>query len=99
MSIMVIPFDDGVRRVVYGDLVDEFDLDYTQSLEELEIDVELALEALSKSESLLDKLRQLGNDVVVVRGNSHIDIVDDGKGSMGWLTIEDHIVSFENKEE
>lgn len=35
-----------------------------------------------------------GKDVLVYQGGHHLDIVDNGKGSLGWLMVEDHWYGF-----
>lgn len=89
-DVKIFHLKNGVKRVVYGKLLNNFSLDYTQELDQLRDDIHLALEALSGS-SFWNSLRFLGKDVLVFKGGSHIDVVDNGKSSLGWLTVEDHI--------
>ena len=89
MRIKIIKLE-GSRRLVKGKYADLLDLDYAQNLDELYKDINLALPSLLESLSLVEKLTMAG-DIIVVRGSNHIDIVQDGKGSLGWLTVENHI--------
>lgn len=88
MKIKVVKMPE-VRRLIVGKYVDTLDLDYTQSLENLQKDIELALPSLMANLSVFDNVADIG-DVLVYRGGSHIDIVLDGKRSLDWLRIEDH---------
>ncbi|MCP2041149.1 hypothetical protein L1281_001743 [Neisseria sp. HSC-16F19] len=88
MKIKVINVPNG-RRLVKGKYADILDLDYTQDLEALRQDIELALPSLLENLSLLESLTTSG-DIIVYKGGSHIDIVLDGKGSLGWLKVEHH---------
>jgi len=42
--------------------------------------------------SLSKKLAFFNKDVYVHKGGSHIDVVDNGVGSLNWLIVEDHWV-------
>lgn len=90
-DVKVIDMKNGKRRLVYGKFVKMLDVDYSQSLEALKIDIELALDALRHS-SFSKRLAFFNKDVIVYKGNNHIDIVDSGEGSLGWLRIEDHLL-------
>ncbi|WP_180115675.1 Arc family DNA-binding protein [Acinetobacter sp. YH12140] len=90
-DIRIIPLHDGKKRVIYGKLLNTLDLDYTQSLSNLKVDIELALETLSRS-SIWKALQFLTKDVIVAQGNNHLNIVDNGKKGLGWLVVEDHYV-------
>lgn len=95
-DIRIIPLHDGKKRVIYGKLLNTLDLDYTQSLSDLKIDIELALETLSRS-SIWKALQFLTKDVIVAQGNNHLNIVDNGKKGLGWLVVEDHYVDTSKK--
>lgn len=86
-------FDLGVpnmRRVVSGSLAASLALDWTKPLAELQKDVQLALETLSETQGFFKNLIMFGTkNVIVHRGNNHIDIVDDRKGSLNWLFVGD----------
>ncbi|WP_288450134.1 Arc family DNA-binding protein [uncultured Acinetobacter sp.] len=88
-DIRIIPLNDGKKRVIYGKLLNTLDLDYTQSLGELKVDIELALETLSRS-SIWKALQFLTKDVIVAQGNNHLNIVYNGKKGLGWLVVEDY---------
>ena len=90
LDIRIIKLKNGMKRLVYGKLLKIFDLDYTQDLSSLKIDIELSLKRLYES-SLLKRLSFFNKNVFVYQGNNHLDIVDDGVGSLNWLIVEDHI--------
>lgn len=91
-DVRVIDLKDGKRRLIYGKFIKMLDVDYTQDLDGLKKDIELSLDALRYS-SFSQRLAFFNKDIVVHKGNNHIDIVDNGEGSLGWLRIEDHHVS------
>ena len=95
-DIKIIPLHNGRKRVIYGKLLNTLDLDYTQPLSDLKIDIELALATLSRS-SIWKAFQFLTKDVIVANGNNHLNIVDNGKKSLGWLVVEDHYVSTSKK--
>ena len=88
-DVRVFNLKDGTRRVVFGKFVNSLDLDYSQSLEALRDDIEIALNALKHSK-LTTRLAFLNKDVLVYMGGHHIDVVDNGKRSLNWLIVEDH---------
>ncbi|CAI3110726.1 hypothetical protein MWMV17_MWMV17_00641 [Acinetobacter calcoaceticus] len=90
-DVRIIPLKDGKKRVIYGKLLNTLDLDYTQELSSLRDDIHLSLEVLSNS-SFWNSLKFFNKDILVYKGNNHIDVVDNGKKSLGWLIVEDHYV-------
>ncbi|UOO93416.1 hypothetical protein [Vitreoscilla stercoraria] len=88
-DVRIFNLKDGTQRVVFGKFVNSLDLDYSQSLDALRIDIELALDALRRS-SFLKQLSFLNRDVLVYQGGHHIDVVDNGEKSLGWLKVEDY---------
>ncbi|MCH7337152.1 hypothetical protein [Acinetobacter sp. NIPH 2699] len=90
LDIKIIKLENGMKRLVYGKLLKAFDLDYTQDLNSLKVDIELSLKRLYES-SLLKRLSFFNKKVFVYQGNNHLDIVDDGIGSLNWLIVEDHV--------
>ncbi|HEE5436357.1 TPA: Arc family DNA-binding protein [Acinetobacter baumannii] len=98
-DVKIIPLKDGKKRVIYGKLLNTLDLDYTQELSSLRDDIHLSLEVLSNS-SFWNSLKFFNKEVLVYKGNNHIDVVDNGKKSLGWLVVEDYYVhpSKKNKE-
>lgn len=86
MKIKVVNLSDKEKRIIYGELADQFDLDYSQELGKLKRDIEFALSVL---EQLQTKLFAKKN-VRVYEGGHHLDIINDGVGSLNWLIIEDH---------
>ena len=61
------------------------------NLTELKDDIQDSLTLLSSSGKLKDRFMFLNKNVLVYQGNNHIDVVDDGVGSLNWLIVEDHI--------
>ena len=86
MKIKVVNLSDKEKRIIYGELADQFDLDYSQEPGKLKRDIEFALSVL---EQLQPKLFAKKN-VRVYEGGHHLDIINDGVGSLNWLIIEDH---------
>ena len=95
-DVKIIPLKDGKKRVIYGKLLNTLDLDYTQELSSLRDDIHLSLEILSNS-SFWNSLKFFNKDVLVYKGDNHIDVVDNGKKSLGWLRVEDHYVRTSKK--
>lgn len=95
-DVKIIPLKDGKKRVIYGKLLNTLDLDYTQELSSLRDDIHLSLEVLSNS-SFWNSLKFFNKDVLVYKGNNHIDVVDNGKKSLGWLIVEDHYARRDGK--
>lgn len=91
-DVKVFHLKNGKRRVIFGKLLNNLSLDYTQELDQLRDDIHLALEVLSGS-SFWNSLKFIGKDVLVYKGDNHIDVVDNGKKSLGWLIVEDHITN------
>lgn len=89
-DVKVFHLETGKRRVVFGKLLNNLSLDYTQDLSQLRDDIHLSLEVLSNS-SFWNSLKFFNKEVVVYQGDNHIDVVDNGEGSLGWLRVEDHI--------
>lgn len=97
MKIKVINLPNGDKRIVSGKLLEQLDLDYTQELGKLKRDIEFALSTLERNQSLLEYWFSFANkNVKVHQGGHHLDIVDDGVGSLGWLMVEDHWHGFLN---
>ena len=91
MKVKIVNLPNGEKRIISGELVEQFDLDYTQELSQLKSDIEFALSALQRKKSFWEKLFPFPNkDIMVYQGGHHLDIVDNDKGSLGWLTVEDH---------
>lgn len=89
-EVKIIHLNNGKKRVIFGKLLNTFDLDYTQELSSLRDDIHLSLEVLSNS-SFWNSLKFFNKEVIVYKGDNHIDVVDNGKKSLGWLIVEDHI--------
>ena len=82
--VRVIPLrENNVMRVVRGPLASAIQLNYEQSdLPSLEKQLEFALIALN--------FPQIMAEVKIYRGGSHLDLIQDGVGSLGWLFVADH---------
>jgi len=83
----------GYKRLAYGRLIDELDVDLAQGMTQIREDVQFALTAwlaINQDEfsKLLKKVDQ--QKIFVYEGGHHIDIVEDGVGSLGWFIVEDH---------
>ena len=75
------------KRVVYGLLADAIEIDYTQkSLADISEQIKLAL---CKIERVVPKVF-IGQSICVYEGGNHLDIINDGVGSMGWLIVEEY---------
>ena len=90
IDVKIIKLANGKKRLIYGKFLKAFDLDYTQDLTSLKVDIELSLKRLYES-SLFKRLAFFNKNVFVYQGNNHLDIVDNGVGSLNWLIVEDHI--------
>lgn len=96
MKVKIINFE-GVKRVIFGEMVNDIDIDYTKSLTALKSDLEYVIPILAEHSKSKDKFafmkrNTIKNRVRVHQGTSHLDVVDDGVGSLNWLRIEDHKV-------
>ena len=90
-NIRIHRLKNGIKRVVFGKLVNSFDIDYTNpDLTELRGDIKYCLEILANTGSLRDRFMFFNKNVDVHEGDNHLDIIDDGVGSLNWLIVEDH---------
>ncbi|WEV48108.1 hypothetical protein OZX61_07365 [Acinetobacter sp. ESL0695] len=91
IDIKFIKLPNGKKRLVFGKLLGAFSgIDFTQDFSELKDDIERSLEFLEQTK-LKYKLAFLTKKIFVYQGNNHLDIVDDGVGSLNWLIVEDHL--------
>lgn len=88
----IIHLQNGMKRIVYGKMLNAFDVDFTQDLTSLKEDIELSLEFLKKTK-LKMRLAFMTKDIFVYQGANHLDIVNNGVGSLNWLIVEDHYVN------
>lgn len=79
------------KRIIYGSLINAFDIDFNQDLEDLKVDIETTLDFLRRTRFHL-KLAFMVKNIRVYEGGNHLDIINDGIGSLNWLTVEDHLV-------
>lgn len=89
-DIKVVKLENGRKRLIYGKFVKVFGVDYSQDLVSLQKDLQLAVDVFIQS-SLFYRIAYFNDSVYVYKGDSHIDIVVNGKGSLNWLRVEDHI--------
>ncbi|AMW80743.1 hypothetical protein AMD27_17660 (plasmid) [Acinetobacter sp. TGL-Y2] len=91
MKVKVINLD-GIKRIVFGELIDELDVDYKQDLKKLKEDLDLALETWIE----LNQTKPLGflktgfKKIKIHQGSNHLEIVNDGVGTLGWLMVQDN---------
>lgn len=91
MKVKIIQLPNGYKRVIYGKFFEHFDLDFYQDLDKLKTDIEFALSVFERNQSLFKKLFVFKNkNIIVYQGGHHLDIVDNGVGSLNWLIVEDH---------
>lgn len=89
--VKVIHLENGYKRLVYGSIINLIDVDYSNpNLTELKSDIDHCLTILKRSNSLKFKMMFFNKNIYIYEGGHHLDIVDEGKGSLGWLIIEDH---------
>lgn len=91
VRVINLPNNYKSKRLVYGKLASTLKIDYSQSLDEIKKEIELALVALENS-SLKHRLASMNKNISVYQGGYHLDIIDVGKGSLNWLIVEDHWV-------
>ena len=89
LSVKVISLPEaGVIRTVYGPLAGALQIDYADgSLHQIKELVEAALQVL---EQLAPQAFD-GRDIQVFQGSNHLDVIDNGVGSAGWLVIADNL--------
>ena len=87
--VKVIKLDNSKIRYVFGSAVHAIDIDYTLPLHELESMLNYAIEILVSTDPAFSKFKHK-NNIRVYSGNNHIDVIQDGVGSLGLLIIEDH---------
>ena len=92
MKVKIINLPNGYKRIIYGKYFEQFDLDYEQDLDVLKKDIEFALSVIEYNRSIFNKFSSLfkSKNIFVYQGGHHLDIIDRDKGSLEWLTIEDH---------
>ncbi|MPS92785.1 hypothetical protein [Comamonas sp.] len=93
MKVKVINLS-GIKRVVRGQLIDELDVDYTQNLNDLKTDLDIALEAWLEvnQTKMFGFIKTAFKNIHIHQGSGHLDIVDDGVGSLNWLIVQDNPV-------
>lgn len=81
-------------RIVKGQLINDFIIDYKKPLSEIKEELDQLLDywLMTYSEKVIQQIGRFPKvgEVAVYEGGSHIDIILEGQGSLGWLTVEDH---------
>lgn len=85
----------GYKRLAYGRLIDELDVDLTQDISKIKKNLEFALETWleinqqdKEFAKLLKKVDQ--DNIAIHEGGRSLDIIESGVGSLGWFSVEDH---------
>lgn len=85
---------DKTVRIVKGELINDFVIDYSKPLDEIkgELDQLLDYWLMAYSEKVIQQIGRFpkSEEIEVYEGSNHIDIILVGKGSLDWLTVEDH---------
>lgn len=87
--IKAIKTNDKTLRVIYGPLAEDLDIDWTQGLDDMKGIIEFLL-SNHYGQSLPSFKKAKFKNIKVYTGSSHLDIVDDGVGSLGLLRVEDN---------
>lgn len=88
--------ENGVKtvRIVKGLLINDFIIDYSKPLDDIKEELEQLLDywLSTYSENVIQQIGRFPklDEISIYQGGNHIDIILVGKGSLGWLTIEDH---------
>lgn len=91
--------ENGVKtvRVIKGQLINDFIIDYRKPLNEIKEELDQLLDywLMTYSEEVIHQIGRFpkSEEVSIYEGGNHIDIILVGQGSLGWLTIEDHYAS------
>ena len=86
--LKVIKLNESVIRVIHGDLYEELDIEWDKyDLKELKTMLEILLDSHQND---LKSLRRKGKNIKIYKGSNHIDIVEDGVGSLGILKVLDY---------
>ncbi len=89
--LKIIVLENKNIRVVNGKLLNELSLDWTMPLNELKRVIEFVI---SEYKNDLPALKtQTYKKLVVYQGNNHLDLVDDGVGSLDLLCVADNLVT------
>lgn len=95
--IYTAPHGGKTVRTIKGKLINDFAIDYSKPLSEIKEEVEQLLDFWIGTYSD-EVIKQIGmfpksGEIAVYEGGNHIDIILQGKGSLGWLTVADHYAS------
>lgn len=86
--IRAIKLTEDKVRLVYGDFLSEIDMDYTLPLKEIHRILDKIVYVLIRVDERYKKLKN--KNIRIYEGGNHLDIVEDGIGTLGLLRIEDH---------
>ncbi len=93
MRVKIIHPSPMVRRAVVGEFVEYLDVDWTQSLEGLQLDLQIALEYLLAAPAY----RKYREEARIYKGNNHLKLVSGGKDLEKLLSVFDHIIGPEEE--
>ena len=85
--LKIIVLEDGTTRVVSGELLNQLSLDWTLPLDELKRVIEYGLNYQNDLPALKKKRYK---NLIVYQGNNHLDLIDNGVGSLGLLRVADN---------
>ena len=88
---------DKTVRIVKGQLINDFIIDYSKPLDEIKDELDQLLDywLMTYSEKVIQQIGRFpkSEEIEVYEGSNHIDIILVGKGSLDWLTVEDHFAT------
>lgn len=93
MRVKIIHPSPMVRRAVVGEFVEYLDVDWTQPLEALKVDLEIALEYLLAAPAY----RKYREEAGICKGSDHLKLVSGGKDLEKLLSVFDHIIDPEDE--
>jgi hypothetical protein len=85
--LKIIALKDKIIRVVSGELLNQLNLDWTLPLDELKRVIEYGLNYQNDLPALKKKRYK---NLIVYQGNNHLDLIDNGVGSLGLLCVADN---------
>lgn len=88
------PHGEKTVRIVKGQIINDFVIDYSKTLKEIKVELEqlLVFWLMTYAEKVIEQIGRFPkpDEIEVYEGSNHIDVILKGKGSLGWLTVEDH---------
>lgn len=95
MRVKIIHPSLMVRRAVVGEFVEYLDVDWTQPLEGLQLDLQIAIEYLLAAPAY----RKYWEEAEILRRDDYLKLVSGGKDLEKLLSVFDHVISPEEEEE